>query len=70
MMESGLDVRTERRVLFYKQIKTKHQDEKIDIPIGIDFIQKILIWMSSCYLACTLILMIEFNLKRLIAFLF
>ena len=61
MIESGLDVRRDKRKLISKQIKSMmtYHDDKIDVPISFDFIQKILIWMSACLSACTFIFFVE-----------
>ena len=59
-MESGLDVRTARRVLTHKQLKSKQNDQDKNNAISFDFIQKILIWMCACFSVCLFILFTEF----------
>ena len=61
MMESGLDVRSNRRELIYRLIYSKYQDENRAIPIKLYFIEKILIWMSAGFSTCAFVLLIEFT---------
>ena len=58
-MESGLDVRSDRRKLIHRYIHLKYQDEIGEAPIRFKFMERILLGMSACFYACTMIFLIE-----------
>ena len=61
MVESGINVRSDRRQLIYRQIHSKYQDDNEETSIKFEFIQKILIWMSACFFVCSFFLIAEFG---------
>ena len=63
MIESGFDIRSNRRLEIFRKIRLKFQDQNKEIPIGFDFIQKILIWMSASFSTSSFVLFIEFCVK-------
>ena len=63
-MELGLDIRINRRELFSKELYSNYQDEDQTRQIKMNFIHKILIWISASFSACLVILFAEFCVKR------
>ena len=75
MIESELNLRSERRVLHYLTVESvkKNLRDREDqggignIQIRLEFIAKLFIWISICFIVCISILIIEI-LKKLIQF--
>ena len=65
IMESGLDIRVNRRELLSIELHSKYQDENQTTNIKLDFIKKILIWMGASFSACSIVFVAE-NTKSII----